>query len=255
MPVTTTTTTQATGGQTCVTGDQASLPTGGAYRDPTDINASNGFNTYVENNVWGDVDIHNNIKLCASSPSNWNITVNAADGPDGGAVQAYPNVQQLYDNWGPSSAATPIAGGPTVTSTFSTVNPSDSIGQWESGYDLWFDGYASDIMVWENTSTTRLADNGATIDDPNVVIGGVSYTLMHYGSGAQPERMLVRHTNVNSGTENIQADMEYLQSIGDLPSTAGLTQVDFGWELCDTDSQTLTYAVNGYTLTRTPVQP
>ena len=68
--------------------------------------------------------------------------------------------------------------------------------------------------------------------------------------------MLVRHTNVNSGTENIQADHPVCSStIGDLPATAGLTQVDFGWELCDTDSQTLTYAVNGYTLTRTPVQP
>ena len=67
--------------------------------------------------------------------------------------------------------------------------------------------------------------------------------------------MLVRNTNVNSGTENILDDMRWLQTNGYLPASEGLTQVNFGWELCDTDSQTLNMAVNGYTLTRTPVQP
>ena len=148
-------------GQTCVTGDQAILPTNNGYLDPADINNSNGYNTYLMSNVWGDLDINNNIKLCGSSPSNWNVTVNAADaGDNNGNVQAYPDVQQLYTDWGPSATSTPITALTGLTSTFSTVNPSNSIGQWESAYDLWFDGYSSDIMIWEDTSTRAWPTTG-----------------------------------------------------------------------------------------------
>ena len=55
-----------------MTGDQGSLngSASGAFNDPTDITNSNGFNTYVETNVWGNLDINNNITLCGMSPSN-----------------------------------------------------------------------------------------------------------------------------------------------------------------------------------------
>jgi hypothetical protein len=254
-PPTTTTTTQPSGGQTCVTGDNQGLPTNGAYDDSANINASNGYNTYVEDQIFDDVDINNNITLCGSSPGNWNVTLNAAAGPDGGAVQGYPDIQQLYNNWSSSGGNTPIASLTGLTSTFNTTNPPDSVGNWEMAYDLWFSNYGSDIMIWENTSNSRgLASNygGATIDNPNVTIDGQSYALIHYGGGSQPERMLVHNTNASSGTENILADLQWLEANGYLPSGDSLGQVNFGWELCNTDGQTLTYAVNAYTLTRTP---
>jgi hypothetical protein len=261
VPPTTTTTTQPSGGVQCV-GYGGALPDPApagqdGYYDPTDINNSNGYNTYVNFQDTGNINTTND-KLCGSSPSSWNFNWDAADGPDGGAVQSYVAVQQLYNDWG-NDSYTPLEGGPTsITSTFNTTNPSDSIGNWEMAYDLWFENYPSDVMIWENTSTARgiiSSYGGATIDNPNVTIDGVSYTLIHYGSGAQPERMLVRNTNVNSGTENILADVQWLQANGYLPATDGLSQVNFGWEICDSDSQILNMAVNGYTLTRTPVQP
>ena len=107
--------------------------------DPTDINVSNGFNTYVENNVWGDVDINNNIKLCGTSPSHFNVTVGAGDaGDNNGTTQAYPNVQQLYDNWGP----TPHAHRPGWRSRRDEHvqhhgRRQDHHDQWESAYDIW----------------------------------------------------------------------------------------------------------------------
>jgi len=259
------TTTQPSGGP-CVTGDNSGLPaSGGAFDDPADINNSNGYNTYVEANVFSDFDLHNNIKLCGNSAGNWNMTWSAADGGDGGggAVQGYPDIQELYTDWGPNTSVgpTPISALTSLTSTFNTTNPSDSIGQWEMAYDLWFNNYGSDIMIWENTSTARgiISNYGAAnILNPNVSIDGNSYTLIDYCGqdtcplSQDPELMLVRNTNVNAGTENILDDLHWLQSNGYLGAGDALGQVDFGWEICDSDSQNLTMAVNSYTLTRTP---
>jgi hypothetical protein len=41
---------------------------------------------------------------------------------------------------------------------------------------------------------------------------------------------------------NIKAALDYLVSIGDIPLTVGVAQINFGWEICHTDGQTLNYA-------------
>ena len=60
--------------------------------------------------------------------------------------------------------------------------------------------------------------------------------------------MLVLNTPENSGTVNIKAALDYLVSIGDIPSTVGVSEINFGWEICHTDGQTLNYALNSYGL-------
>ena len=211
----------------------------GPFTDPTDINSSDGYNTYVNNDgFWASGSTDSQV-LCVTTPSKWSDTVNF--GPAGyGGVQGYPDVQQLY-NPPPT----------TLTSQFNATDPPDSRGTWELAYDVWTNNYTNDVMVWEDTSTSRLANNGAVIDNPNVAIDGVSYTLMHYGTGAQPERMLVRKTTVTSGSEDITDDLNYLISIGDLPAGDGINQVDFGWEVCSTVG-TQVFTLNDFTMTSTP---
>jgi hypothetical protein len=256
----TTTTTTSDGLPTCVTGDSDGLPISGAYHTPDIINNSNGYNTYVNINMWGNIDSTGD-KLCGTGPGNWTFTTTEADGPDGGAVQGYPDVQQLYNDWnGTSDGNTPISqsGAPDVTSTFSTTDPPVSQGQWELAYDLWSSDYPTDIMVWEDVATARGAISnygGATIDNPDVVIDGVHYTLIHYGSGAQPERMLVAHTNVTSGSIDLRDIMLYMENAGLVPMDNEFTQIQLGWEVCDTDGVPASFGVNGFTLTRTPVEP
>ena len=189
LPPTTTTTTP-TGGSSCVsatatTGGNDGLtgqPPYGAFYDPTEINNSNGYNTYV-NNQLENTQTGFSDKLCGTGPSSWNLTWNAPDASDNGAVQGYPDVQQLYNDWG-SDSYTPLEGGPTsITSTFNTTNPSDSVGNWEMAYDLWFENYTADVMIWENTSTARGIESsygGANILNSNVTIDGNSYTLIDY---------------------------------------------------------------------------
>ena len=118
-------------------------------------------------------------------------------------------------------------------------------------YDLWGSWGSSDIMVWENTSAARLLDNGAAVQSSNLNIDGTSYWLLYYPASASPhsdtEHMLVRKTNVSSGTENLQVDVDVHAYLRDIPSTA-ISEADFGWEVCSTVGKQ-TFTLNSYTLT------
>ena len=209
----------------------------GPFTDTTNINNSNGFNTYVAADGFWANPADSNV-ICVNTASNWTDTVNFGMG-NPPQVQGYPDTQQLY--------ATPPT---TLTSTFNITDPSDSSGTWEAAYDVWTNNYKSDVMVWEDTSTARAAGSfgGATVDNSNVTIDGVSYTLVHFGTEAQPERMLIAHTNVTSGSVNITDILNWLITNSYLPAGDGVNQSDFGWEVLQT-SGAQTFTVNSYTLT------
>jgi len=242
-PTTTTTTTTTTpSGANCV-------PVGGSfpgYATPG-ISQSSIYTTYVQYQDVGVTNLTGTMCDPAKSGAAWYFSGNAPN--NGGAVQAFPDVQQLFTT--PQNTYPPFSGFHSITSTFNATNPPDSQGNWEQAYDIWLGGYSNDIMIWVNTSDERGASSsygGATIDG-QATIGGVSYTLIHYGGDAQPERMLVLNTPENSGTVDIKAALDYLVSIGDIPSTVGVSEINFGWEICHTDGATLNYALNSYSLT------
>jgi len=78
-----------------------------------------------------------------------------------------------------------------------------------------------------------------------VSIGGQSFTYQNYG-GSLPQ--LVLKANHASGAVDVLAALKYLESVGQVPSTATISQLDFGWELCNTAGTTVDFAVNGYSI-------
>src|SRR5439155_699312 len=61
------------------------------------ITNSNGYNTYVGNNMWA-ANSGTTQTACAANPGNWSVVANA--GPNGyTGVQTYPDVQQLFSDW------------------------------------------------------------------------------------------------------------------------------------------------------------
>ena len=175
-----------------------------------------------------------------------------------GNVQYYPNTQEVETTAASNSTGQGqlVSGFSAISSTFNTTSPSDANGNWELAYDLWFDNRAGDVMIWENTSTAR-GTGGAHVINSNLTIGGQSYTLLeNCGSTCAPksdEIMLVHNTNATTGTENILADLTYLQGAGYVPSATGISEVNFGWEICGTVGTTENFALNSYSLTQTPV--
>ncbi len=102
-------------------------------------------------------------------------------------------------------------------------------------------------MIWVNTSTERLHNNGAQIINPNVTIGGQSYTYMAYpNAGGTPQFVL--NSNATSATVDILGVLEYLVTQGTEPANAMIGELDFGWEICNTAGQTLHFQSTGYTL-------
>jgi hypothetical protein len=263
-PATTTTAAPATtsnSAPTCTTQpDSGSGGTLGPYGDSSDINNSNGFNTYVENNVFTASETVQGV--CVTSPSKWSL--NAAVGPpDNGGVQAYPDVAQQMNDWGSEGDNPPLSALTDLTSTFNTTPPNIDKGNWEEAYDVWLSSNNNEVMIWTDTSSSRLSDNGATIVNPNVTFDGVSYTYQVYEQGTNQSSCglsvcgsidMVRNNPEASGTVDIRDVLNYLISVDAEPSNVAIGEIDFGWEICSTVG-TQTFAVNGYTLTRTPVQP
>ena len=265
--------TQTGGGQCATSGN---LPAGGAYTDPADINDSNGFNTYVENDIFTSSEVTQNTCAtgtdytcpdgssgCNNSPAQLNVDATVGP-PDNGGVQSYPDVAQQMNDWGSTGANPPLAALTGLSSTFSTTVPPTSEGNWEESYDIWLSN-GQEVMIWVDTSASRLADNGASICDPNVTIAGQSYTFQDYGDSTCNQApsattggsaQFVLNTNETSGTMNILAVLDWLEANHPnlVPAGVQVGEIDFGWELCSTVG-TQDFAVNGYTLTRTPLQP
>ena len=101
-------------------------------------------------------------------------------------------------------------------------------------------------MIWVNASDQRKNDNGAKIIDKSVMIGGKSFTYQNY-KGSLPQMVL--NSNASNGTIDILGVLHYLQSIGQVSTSATIGELDFGWEICNTAGQTLTYVAHNYTLT------
>lgn len=252
-PPTTTPPPPPSGGQ-CTSGPQTNL---GPFTYPA-ITNSNGFDTYVGNNEWGALP--GTTQTICANPDPSNVTLAAsAGGSSVTQVQTYPDIQQLMndycgnDTWKScgSPTDTVVSDLHTLSSNYSVTDPPVATGDWEAAYDIWVSNNPSqnEIMIWVNTSTQRLQDNGAQICNPNLVLGGVSYTYMAYQTCGTGTPQFVRNDNASSGATDILAVLKYLQSVNVEPANATIGELDFGWEICNTAGQTLHYATTGYTLT------
>jgi hypothetical protein len=206
---------------------------------------SNGYNTYVGNNMWA-ANRGTTQTVCATNPGNWSVVASAV--PKGyTGVQTYPEVQQLFNDWtgsgwnnGPNSTDTPISALHSLTSTYATTNP--SVGDFEAAYDIWLSGTSkNEVMIW--VYNVNRGTGGATVD-AHTTLFGVPVTYMNYGS----EEILSLDHNQASGKIGILSALKYLISIGAEPATASIAQIDFGWEICNTAGQSLTFGVSKYTI-------
>ena len=258
---TTTTTTAPSGSQVCTStgnGGASNLPPGAAWPKNPAFSESTGYNTYTENNVFDAAEDHQTI--CATGPTNTTIT--ATDTDESGSVDAYPDIAQQQ----PSSNTT-LSQISTLSSTFASTDPLITQGSWEEAYDIWLSN-GQEIMIWVNTTQDVRTGSGATVCNSNVTIDGQSYTYQVWpGPGVTcadsyqtspanevgPNSVdMVLDTNETSGTINIKDVLDWLEANdSDVPSTATIGEIDFGWEFRGL-SGTESFTVNNYSLTQSP---
>jgi hypothetical protein len=225
----------------CVT----SAPAGscGPYSYPG-ITGSNGYNTYILNNMWAAGGTSTTQVLTAYDPGNWSAL---ADAPAGNtSVLTYPDTQQIYTRTDNTPA--PLTSFTSLASTFAeTMNPQPGTSA-EAAFDIWAGqsaatNYADEIMIWTDT-VARGTCGGAVPQASGVLFGGQSWNLCKWGSSELI--WYLAGANEQSGTVDILAMMNWLVSNGYLPGGTGLNQVDYGFEICSTGGLPENFSVSSY---------
>jgi hypothetical protein len=215
------------------------------------ITNSNGYNTYVSNQMWGcgTPGSCGPETMLAYNPGNWSVTSTQAAGNTG--VLTFPDVQQLTNNWGTNgfngSSDMPISGLSALTSTYAETMNENSGTFAESAYDIWTS--SGEVMIWVDTTANR--GSGGAQKEGTGTIGGIPFTYYVYGGpGGLP--IIKLNTNQRTGTINILDGLHYFQTVGAVAANATISQINFGWEICSTGGVPETFQVSNYTLTMTP---
>jgi hypothetical protein len=231
------------------------------------ITFSNGYNTYVGDNCWGEPACTYTIK--SRGPGDWSVT-DPGDEPAGStSVATYPDVQQLTSDfnpathtWGNGSDNTPLSGLKALHSSFKESMPHNSRTISEFGYDIWTK-YPNDVMIW--TDNVNRGNGGAT-KIGTMSYAGQNFTVYVNGTVAAGDEIIFSLDGDNgkqhsgfaheaSGTVHILALMSWLQKYmtahgystwaSDLGQVA---QIDAGWEICSTGGTSETFSMSGYAL-------
>jgi Glycosyl hydrolase family 12 len=215
----------------------------GPYAYPQ-ISNSNGYTTYVGNNMWGCGNGNCGPQTVAAyDPGNWSATSTQASGNT--AVLTYPNVQQIFTKTTDTDPA--ISAFASITSDFTeTMNPQAGTDA-EAAYDIWLSNTSgpNEVMIWVDNVGRG---SGGARQIGTATIGGQAFTVYEYGSG---EVIFSLDQNEQSGTVDILATLKWLQGHGLESAGAQLGQVDFGFEICSTGGKPEKFAVSRYTLTST----
>jgi hypothetical protein len=229
----------------------------GAYKY-SQVTNSNGSNTYIANNCWGDPSCQQTVT--ARNPGNWSISANEPLGNT--AVKTYPNVQQLMNDWtgsgwnGPGPTGdTPISAITRLSSSYTETMPHNRVTDAQAAYDIWLGqqgtGNGNEVMVW--VDNVNRASGGAS-QLATATIGGQNWTLYGDRSGELIWSLDARggtgtFAQQSSGTVDLLALLNWLITHGYKAAGTVIGQVDFGWEICSTGGAPENFGVSAYSIT------
>jgi hypothetical protein len=158
-----------------------------------------------------------------------------SDQPAGNTeIMTYPDVSGLYNG-----TDTPVSQFSAIHNTFSESMPSDVIG--EAADDIWLNNWDIEIMMWVDTHNE---DPGSWLPViGHAGISGQNWTVYKNGS----EFIFKLDHNETSGATHVLPAIHWLMSRGYVPGDAGLTAVQFGWEIAGTHGPEA-FNLNGYSL-------
>jgi hypothetical protein len=179
-----------------------------------------GFTIY--NNIWGSGA--GSQCIWANSYRNWGVN---ADHPNTGGIKSYPNVSRdLSINVNDLGAC---------NSSFAVSVPGNS-GSYESTYDIWYNNYAYEVMLWMNWNgnvgpiSYNYNSNGAVPEATNVSIGGSTWNVYRGNNGSNEVFSFLRTGETTSGSVDITAISHWIQNRGWF-GNANLHNIQFGFEI------------------------
>ena len=182
----------------------------------------------VSNDVWGSGAGPQSI--WANSGSNWGVSSNQ---PNTGGVKSYPhsgrNIGRQLSSLG------------SVKSSFNVSVPGK--GAYETAYDIWANNNAYEIMLWMN-KTGAVGPIGSL--QTTVTVGGHTWDVYKGSNGSNAVFSFLRHGNTSSGTVDVKAVMNWIESKGWFGNVT-LGDVQFGFEITSTGSS-LNFTSNSFSV-------
>jgi len=191
------------------------------------------------NNEWNSSYNPGPQTICGNNESDWQAVSNQRAGNT--AVLTAPQVQIPYND----SNGYPLSDFSTLSSSYTEDMHAVAGTDAEAMYDLWLNGLNKEVMFWVD-------DHGQTPSGSVVAtttFSGATWDLWQTGSGYWA---FVRQGNASSGTVDILAGLQFLESRGQLSATDKLWQVNFGWEICSTAGAPETFTVSNYSVSSSP---
>jgi hypothetical protein len=208
-----------------------------------------GGNTWVRPNEWNIGYLPSTQQTTyAYNPGDWRVVANLPAGNT--AVITGPDTQQ--DMYNSHQVDPAISGFTEIKSTYSVTMPQSSAIDAEANYDMWLNHWSTEVMIWTDTEKQRPAGS----EGSTYTIGGATY---NFWSRSGTKRgyprgpfSFVLTQNQPSGSVDILAVLQWLINKKYIPTSSGLTDVEFGFELCSTGGVPQAFTVNNYTLTAIP---
>lgn len=223
---------------------------------------SNGFNTYTEQNCWGDPNCQQT--LSANSFGDYRVVANECCD---GTVRTAPQDQQLTDNWcaslgnwenlaggcGGNISEVPVSRLPRLTATYRESFPHNRQTIAQYAWDNWLNndaGFPNEVMIWVDINGRCNSGSYGHPVGPPVIIGGQTWQPNEYGTG---EFIWVLGGDANcaqqaSGTVDLLSLLKWMQANGFASPSATLAEVDAVWEICSTGGSPETFTVSNYSL-------
>jgi regulation of enolase protein 1 (concanavalin A-like superfamily) len=199
--------------------------------------STGGYTIY--NNIWGSGA--GSQCLTVNSPANWFVDANH---PNTSGIKSYPNVERQL------SLNVDTMG--SVTSAFAVTRPSG--GAYSSTYDIWYNNYAYEVMLWMNQTgaigpiaSSWDANGNPVAQATNVSVGGHTWNIYRGSNGVNAVFSFVRTSNTNSGTVDITAISQWLRNAGWF-GNVNLHSVQFGFEITASNGNQR-YSVTNFSVT------
>ena len=204
----------------------------------------------AQHDVGGGYVVRANMWNCPCGPQltwadrrwHWGVTTRQPRGNT--AVLSYPDIQRTTTL--ASGADLPVSRLAAVRSRFAETFPHLRGVRAQAAYDVWLDGYNKELMIWTDTWHRTPAGHRAG----SVRVYGVRWDEWYDppGGGDGPVFTFVRHRSVRHGWAHILSMIRVLQHQHRLGPRAGLSDVEFGFELASTGGRWLTFTVTRYQL-------
>ena len=172
---------------------------------------------YVQNDAWNGG--HGPQRICAGSYHTIHVR---SDQPTGNTeIMTYPDVSGLY-----TGTDRPVSAFTAIWNRFRERMPGDVSG--EAADDIWLNHWSIEIMMWVDT---HHQDPSYLPRIGTATIWGQRWLVYRNGS----EFIFKLDHNETSGVTHVLSAIRWLTARGYVPASAGLTAVQFGWEIAGTN--------------------